>query len=38
MERYDAKHTYEDIIQAFETFGGVAAIVLFDNKKSTVIQ
>ena len=38
MERCDAEHTYEAIIQAFEAFGGVAATVLVDNQKSAVIQ
>ena len=33
----DAEHTYEGMIRAFEHFGGVAAEVLVDNQKSTVI-
>lgn len=34
----DAEHTYEGMIQAFEHFGGVAAEVLVDNQRSTVIR
>jgi transposase len=34
----DAEHTYEGIIRAFEHFGGVAAEVLVDNQRSTVIR
>lgn len=37
MPRMDAEHTYEALIQAFETFGGVPATVLVDNQKSAVL-
>jgi transposase len=38
MPRYDAEHTYEAVIQAFEAFGGVTATVLVDNQKSAVLE
>jgi transposase len=34
----DAEHTYEGMIRALEHFGGVAAEVLVDNQKSTVLR
>lgn len=37
MPSLDAEHTYEAIIQAFETIGGVPATVLVDNQKSAVV-
>ncbi len=37
MPRCDAEHTYEAVIQAFETFGGATATVLVDNQKSAVL-
>ena len=33
----DAEHTYEGMILGFEHFGGVAAEVLVDNQRSTVV-
>jgi transposase len=36
-DREDAEHTYEGLVRSFEHFGGVAAEVLVDNQKSTVI-
>jgi transposase len=37
-ESQDAEHTYEGLLRSFEYFGGVAAEVLVDNQKSTVLQ